>query len=72
MNRSLTNCEVTLAEGWDKLCVMRKTFSRSDFGINGLGLPVLTSHDKDLLLIWNLTHLSDLFCKRRGSSGSFS
>ena len=60
INRSLTICAVTLAEGWDKLCVIEKTFSRKDLGINGLGRPVLTSHDKTLLLIWKLTHFSDL------------
>ena len=61
IKRSLTNLAVTLAEGWDKLCVMAKTFSRKDLGINGLGRPVLTSHDKILLLIWKLTHFSELF-----------
>ena len=43
MNLSVINEIVTFAEGCDMLCVMLNTFSLSDLGIYGRGLPELTS-----------------------------
>ena len=72
MYLSLTNIDVTLADGWDKLCVIRKTFSLNFFGMKGLGLPVLVSHDRRLPLILKCTQLRDILFSKDFNSSSFS